>query len=106
MFTDPAKIRATDLGHPEGCVVFAFHKLYNPLWAAREEECRGGKIGCVACKPVQALINWVRRGFTPTNLALWRKADPTLCVTLGISATCTPGAVQMDPNQLKMGWAY
>jgi tryptophanyl-tRNA synthetase len=50
MFTDPTKARATDLGHPEGCVVFAFHKLYNPQWAPREEECRGGKIGCVACK--------------------------------------------------------
>ena len=50
MFTDPAKLRATDPGHPDGCVVFAFHKLYNPQWAAREEECRGGKIGCVACK--------------------------------------------------------
>lgn len=50
MYTDPLKIKLDDKGHPEGCVVFAFHKLYNPGWAARETECRGGTIGCGACK--------------------------------------------------------
>ncbi len=50
MYTDPAKIRADDKGHPEGCVVFAFHKLYNPAWAAREAECKAGAAGCGACK--------------------------------------------------------
>jgi len=50
MFTDPLKIKQDDKGHPEGCVVFAFHKLYNPGWAQRETECREGKIGCGACK--------------------------------------------------------
>ncbi len=50
MFTDPAKIRANDPGHPEGCVVFAFHKIYNPDSAVREAECKEGRIGCVACK--------------------------------------------------------
>lgn len=50
MYTDPAKIRADDKGHPEGCVVFAFHRLYNPAWSAREAECKAGSIGCGACK--------------------------------------------------------
>ena len=50
MFTDPAKLKIDDKGHPEGCVVFAFHKLYNPDWAARETECKEGRIGCGACK--------------------------------------------------------
>jgi tryptophanyl-tRNA synthetase len=50
MFTDPKKIRANDKGHPEGCVVYAFHKIYNAQVAVREEECREGRIGCVACK--------------------------------------------------------
>jgi tryptophanyl-tRNA synthetase len=50
MFTDPTKIRANDPGHPEGCVVFALHKIYNPDAAIRETECRQGTIGCVACK--------------------------------------------------------
>lgn len=50
MYTDPQKVKADSPGHPEGCVVFALHKLYNSEWAAREAECRGGKIGCGVCK--------------------------------------------------------
>jgi tryptophanyl-tRNA synthetase len=50
MYTDPLKIKLDDKGHPEGCVVCAFHKLYNQDWKAREAECRDGKVGCGACK--------------------------------------------------------
>jgi tryptophanyl-tRNA synthetase len=50
MFTDPQKIKKDDIGHPDGCVVFAFHKILNPDFAAREVECKEGKTGCVACK--------------------------------------------------------
>jgi tryptophanyl-tRNA synthetase len=51
MFTDPLKIRKNDKGHPDGCVVYAFHGLYNkaeqPLV---RRECEGGLRGCVDCK--------------------------------------------------------
>lgn len=50
MYTDPTKARAKDPGHPEGCVVFAMHQLYSDFAARREEECRAGALGCVACK--------------------------------------------------------
>jgi tryptophanyl-tRNA synthetase len=50
MFTDPQKMRATDPGRPDGCVVFALHKIYNADVGARDAECREGRIGCVACK--------------------------------------------------------
>lgn len=50
MFTDPVKLRATDAGHPEGCVVFAFHQIFNPDSSVREAECKEGKTGCVPCK--------------------------------------------------------
>jgi len=50
MFTDPLKLRANDKGHPEGCVVFALHSVYNPKYKSREAECKEGSIGCVACK--------------------------------------------------------
>jgi tryptophanyl-tRNA synthetase len=50
MYTDPAKLRANDPGHPDGCVVFALHKIYNAEASVRETECREGRIGCVACK--------------------------------------------------------
>lgn len=50
MFTDPVKLRATDPGHPEGCVVFAFNQIFNPDSSVREAECKEGKTGCVPCK--------------------------------------------------------
>ena len=50
MYTDPKKIRATDPGNPEGCVVHAFHRLYNPQYEQIDLDCRKGRIGCVACK--------------------------------------------------------
>ncbi|OUO57211.1 tryptophan--tRNA ligase [Candidatus Avelusimicrobium gallicola] len=50
MFTDPNKKKATDPANPEGCVVYAFHRIYNPNAAKRCEECKAGALGCVACK--------------------------------------------------------
>ena len=50
MITDPARLRKDDPGHPEVCVVYKFHQIYTPEVAQVEEQCRGGKIGCVACK--------------------------------------------------------
>lgn len=50
MFTDPNKKKANDPANPEGCVVYAFHKVYNPDAAKRCEECKAGALGCVACK--------------------------------------------------------
>ena len=51
MFTDPVKIRKDDPGHPDGCVVYAFHGIYNkaeldPI----RSECESGARGCVDCK--------------------------------------------------------
>ncbi|WP_425622123.1 tryptophan--tRNA ligase [Desulforudis sp. Tu-874] len=51
MVTDPARIRKTDPGHPDVCTVYAFHGLYSPARRPEiEEECKAGRIGCVACK--------------------------------------------------------
>lgn len=50
MYTDPARIKATDAGHPDGCVVFAFHELFNKDAQKRKEECKQGCIGCMKCK--------------------------------------------------------
>ncbi|MBP5616520.1 MAG: tryptophan--tRNA ligase [Elusimicrobiaceae bacterium] len=50
MFTDPNKKAKDDPADPEGCVAFAFHKIYNPNAATRCEECKAGALGCVACK--------------------------------------------------------
>jgi len=51
MITDPARIRKDDPGHPDICTVYAFHKVFNEEMVTEiEEQCKGGRIGCVACK--------------------------------------------------------
>lgn len=51
MITDPARIRKDDPGHPDVCAVFAFQKVFNEAEVPEiEEQCKGGKIGCVQCK--------------------------------------------------------
>ncbi len=50
MITDPARLRKDDPGHPEVCIVDKFHQIYTPEVAEVEENCRAGKVGCVACK--------------------------------------------------------
>ena len=50
-YTDPKKIRLTDPGNPDGCVVFAYHRAFNTAQAAGiDVACRTGKLGCVADK--------------------------------------------------------
>lgn len=50
--TDPARMRRTDPGHPEVCIIHDYHKLYSPpdvnKWC--EDGCRSAAIGCVDCK--------------------------------------------------------
>jgi len=50
-FTDPEKIHKNDKGHPENCVVFAYHKIFGSEGVQeRKNACKRGKIGCVDCK--------------------------------------------------------
>ncbi|MBU0491554.1 MAG: tryptophan--tRNA ligase [Chloroflexi bacterium] len=49
--TDPARIHASDPGHPAVCTVFAYHQAVNEEFVPElEAACRAGCIGCVACK--------------------------------------------------------
>lgn len=56
-YTDPKKIRLTDPGDPDGCVVFAYHRAFNAGQAPEiDAHCRAGKLGCVADKKDLARI--------------------------------------------------
>ncbi len=56
-YTDPTRIRKTDPGHPEGCVVCAYHKKFEPDTAEQmEADCRAGKLGCVDHKRQMAAL--------------------------------------------------
>ncbi len=49
--TDPQKIRRNDPGRPEVCLVFEYHKKFNPGEIIEiENGCRSGALGCVDCK--------------------------------------------------------
>ena len=57
MITDPEKIRLTDKGHPEICVVFDYHRIFNKKELPKiEQKCRNAQLGCVACKNHLAAI--------------------------------------------------
>jgi tryptophanyl-tRNA synthetase len=63
MVTDPARKRRTDVGNPDVCPVFDWHKLFSPpetqAWSAHG--CRTAGIGCIECKAAMAdnLIKWI-----------------------------------------------
>lgn len=49
--TDPQKVRKNDPGRPEICLVYTYHKKFNPENEAEiAEGCRSGALGCVECK--------------------------------------------------------
>lgn len=51
MITDPNRIKKTDPGNPDVCVVNTYHEIYSMEEVVElQESCRSGKIGCVVCK--------------------------------------------------------
>lgn len=51
MVTDPQRIKKTDPGHPEVCMVHTYQDIYNPKQLDEiRTSCRAGQIGCVDCK--------------------------------------------------------
>jgi tryptophanyl-tRNA synthetase len=49
--TDPQKIRKGDPGHPDICLVFSYHKKFNPTEVPEiEAGCKSGELGCLDCK--------------------------------------------------------
>jgi tryptophanyl-tRNA synthetase len=57
MFTDPAKIRKRDPGHPDQCPVQAYHAAYAAETASTTKaECEAGGLGCVDHKTELAQV--------------------------------------------------
>ena len=66
MITDPQKIRLKDPGHPDVCTVFYFHNIFNKEEVPQiREDCKTGKMGCVACK--KNLAKKIYEYFTPVR---------------------------------------
>jgi len=61
MYTDPEKIHLGDKGHPDGCVVYEFHRTFNAAASPEvERTCRDGSRGCGACKQELLSALWGR----------------------------------------------
>jgi len=56
MKTDPNRIKRTDKGNPDVCIVFSYHKLFTDKNTVENinVECRKAGIGCVECKKLLA----------------------------------------------------
>jgi len=51
MFTDPARKRRNDPGHPDVCNVFNYYSIFAPDKKSQVlKECKGAKRGCRECK--------------------------------------------------------
>jgi tryptophanyl-tRNA synthetase len=49
--TDPQKIRRNDPGRPDVCLIFSYHKKFNPGEVPEiKNGCQTGALGCVDCK--------------------------------------------------------
>jgi len=63
MVTDPARKRREDVGNPDVCPVFDWHKLFSTPEVIQRirRDCTTAAIGCVDCKQVvaDALIKWI-----------------------------------------------
>lgn len=60
--TDPLKVRKNDPGRPEVCLIFTYHKKFNPDEVPEiEVNCKNGSLGCVDCKMKCAtkINNWL-----------------------------------------------
>ena len=63
--TDPNRIKKDDLGNPDVCMVYNYHKLFSNNNDVNTvcQECKKGKRGCVTCK--KELIESINREFKP-----------------------------------------
>jgi tryptophanyl-tRNA synthetase len=76
-YTDPAKQRQGDPGHPETCPIYLLHKLYtdNPENEIAPD-CRSGSLGCVDCKmKLTANLNAALAPFRDKRSGLAKEPD-------------------------------
>jgi len=82
LFTDPAKLHATDPGDPEKCHVQEYHKAFRPEDAeGHAADCRAGRLGCVAHKEYLAKVLDERLAvFREDKRILDGRKDDTACM--------------------------
>lgn len=63
-FTDPEKLRKGDSGNPDICLVYTYHRKFNPEQTNEiREGCTSGSLGCFDCK--MKISNSISEFFAP-----------------------------------------
>jgi len=113
-YTDPRKIRATDPGRPEadpsdghgGCVVFEYHRKFNPAGAEEVGRlCRAGQLACVPDKKNLSQVLSDALAEVRERRALWAK-DPDAVrdvIAAGNRKAREVAAATMDEVRAAMG---
>ena len=106
--TDPARVRRTDPGNPEICLIFDYHKLFSDDQTILEvnEGCRTAGIGCIDCK--KRLMVGIERELTPIQArAAELRAHPDAVLgglEHGAERARAIAAPVMDEVRAKMGF--
>ncbi len=76
-YTDPAKVRKGDPGHPEKCPVYLLHQIYTPTAKVDiAPPCKTGELGCVDCKmKLVANLNGALAPIRERRIELVKKPD-------------------------------
>lgn len=87
-FTDPARLRRSDPGHPEVCAIYAYWQKFAPAQAeVTAEDCRTARRGCVDCK--RMLAEAASAHFAPLRERRSRYAAAPALVDEIIAAGCS-----------------
>ena len=106
--TDPARVRRTDPGNPDICLVGDYHKLFSDDQTVLEiwDGCRTAGIGCIDCK--KRLMVGIERELTPiqARAAELRGQPDTVLQGLehGAERARAIAAPVMDEVRTKMGF--
>lgn len=100
MFTDPARVKRSDPGHPEICNVWTFHSIFNApeRHAPIGEACRTAKIGCTDCKAelAEKVVAWQRPIFERRRQLLERPKELDEILTAGAAKARAVAARTME----------
>jgi tryptophanyl-tRNA synthetase len=106
--TDPARVRRTDPGNPDICLVGDYHKLFSDDQTLLDitEGCRTAGIGCIDCKKL--LLVGIERELTPIQArAAQLRATPDVVLDglhHGAERARAIAAPVMDEVRSKMGF--
>ncbi len=106
--TDPARVRRTDPGNPDICLVYDYHKLFSDDVTLLEvnDGCRTAGIGCIDCK--KRLLVGIERELTPIQekAAALRQRPQTVLDGLAHGAEQARAIAQpvMEEVRSKMGF--